>query len=102
MTDQELTSQGIINNIPFIVSFFSLNVPAGLGLYWIINNILTTLITQIVKANLKDEAMPVEVEKMMAAIEADTVGGGRGSGAAVKSRMSGAQAELGRGNYSST
>ena len=68
LTDQELTSQGIINNLPFIVAFFSLNVPAGLGLYWIINNILTTVITQIVKANLKDEPMPMEVEKMMAAL----------------------------------
>merc|ERR1711871_227709 len=93
LTDQELTSQGIINNLPFIVAFFSLNVPAGLGLYWIINNILTTVITQIVKANLKDEPMPMEVEKMMAAIEADT----GSAGAAVKSRVSGAQAELGRG-----
>merc|ERR1711871_1250071 len=69
LTDQELTSQGIINNI------------------------LTTVITQIVKANLKDEPMPMEVEKMMAAIEADT----GSAGAAVKSRVSGAQAELGRG-----
>jgi len=100
LTDQELTSQGIVNNIPFIVSFFSLNVPSGLGIYWIINNVLTTAINLAVKAGLKDEPMPVEVEKMMAAIEADTIsvggmsgGGGGGSGG---SRMSSAQAELGR------
>lgn len=99
LTDQELTSQGIVNNIPFIVSFFSLNVPSGLGIYWIINNILTTAINLAVKAGLKDEAMPVEVEKMMAAIEADTisVGGSMGGGApAGGNRMSSAQAELGR------
>jgi len=94
LTDQELTSQGIVNNIPFIVAFFSLNVPAGLGIYWIINNILTTAINLAVKAGLKDEPMPVEVEKMMAAIEADTISVGGASGGG--SRMSSAQAELGR------
>lgn len=99
LTDQELTSQGIVNNIPFIVAFFSLNVPSGLGIYWIINNILTTAINLAVKAGLKDEPMPVEVEKMMAAIEADTIsvgGSSMGGGAPAGSRISSAQAELGR------
>lgn len=100
LSDQELTTQGIINNVPFIVAFFSLNVPAGLGVYWIINNVFTTLITLVVKSGLKDEAMPVEVEKMMAAIESDTMAGG-GAGGAVKTKMSGAQQELGRQNMSS-
>merc|ERR1712146_620392 len=57
LTDQELTSQGIVNNIPFIVAFFSLNVPAGLGIYWIINNILTCH-QSVGKGWLKDEPMP--------------------------------------------
>jgi YidC/Oxa1 family membrane protein insertase len=70
LTEQEQFSQGLVNNLPFIVAFFSLNVPAGLGIYWITNNILTTIITLVVKASLKDEPMPAEVAQMMAALDA--------------------------------
>ena len=93
MTDQELTTQGIINNLPFIVAFFSLNVPAGLGVYWIINNILTTAITVFIRSKYKDEPLAPEVARMMAAIDADT-----GSGATSRPRAaSSAAQELGRG-----
>jgi membrane protein insertase Oxa1/YidC/SpoIIIJ len=53
MSDQEKTTQGILNYLPVMVAFFALNVPAGLGIYWIANNILTTLITLAVKAGIK-------------------------------------------------
>lgn len=69
LTEQEEISQGIVNNLPFIVAFFSLNVPAGLSVYWIVNNIMTTLVTVSVKNRFKDDPMPVEVERMMAAID---------------------------------
>ena len=69
MTEQEEFSQGLVNNLPFIVAFFSLNVPAGLGVYWITNNILTTLVTVAVKATINDEPMPAEVEQMMAMLD---------------------------------
>ena len=59
-----------MNNLPFIVAFFSLNVPAGLGVYWITNNILTTIVTVAVKATIKDEPMPAEVDQMMAMLDA--------------------------------
>ena len=68
-TDQELATQGFVNNLPFIVAFFSLNVPSGLAIYWIINNIATTLITVAVKSNIKDEDMPSEVNEIMAIVE---------------------------------
>ena len=74
LSDQEKTTQGVLNNLPFIIAFFSLNVPAGLGIYWILNNILTTAITVIVKGSLKSDELPAEVDKMMAAIEADGKG----------------------------
>ena len=79
-TDQELATQGFVNNLPFIVAFFSLNVPAGLAIYWVINNIATTLITVSVKANIKDEGMPPEVDEIMAMVE-------RGGGAAAVAGM---------------
>ena len=69
MTEQEQFSQGILNYLPFIVAFFAINVPAGLSVYWIVNNALTTLITVAVKANIQDEGFPPEVERMMALID---------------------------------
>lgn len=63
-------SQSIVNNLPFITAFFSLNVPAGLAVYWIINNILTTGITLLVRNQFKDEVMPAEVDMMMAEVDA--------------------------------
>ena len=35
-------SQAILKFLPFMIGFFSLNVPAGLTLYWFANNILST------------------------------------------------------------
>ena len=70
MSEQELMSQSIVNNLPFITAFFSLNVPAGLAVYWIINNILTTGITLLVRNQFKDEVMPAEVDMMMAEVDA--------------------------------
>ena len=36
--------------LPIQVGYFSLNVPSGLGVYWIANNIITTLTTVAVRA----------------------------------------------------
>jgi YidC/Oxa1 family membrane protein insertase len=69
MTDQEAISQGIIDNLPFVVAFFSLNAPAGLGIYWLANNILTTVITLLVKANVQNVPVTGEVEKVMALVD---------------------------------
>jgi len=70
LTEQEQISQGLVNNLPFIVAFFSVNVPAGLAIYWIINNAMTTLITLATKATIKQEPFPPEVDRMMAMVEA--------------------------------
>jgi YidC/Oxa1 family membrane protein insertase len=69
LTDQEQISQGIINYLPFIVAFFSVNVPAGLAIYWIVNNVMTTLITLATKASIKQAPFPTEVSRMMTMIE---------------------------------
>jgi YidC/Oxa1 family membrane protein insertase len=54
-TEQEQVTQGILNQLPFILAFFSLNVPAGLGVYWIISNVLTTVVTVAIKSTFKDD-----------------------------------------------
>lgn len=69
MTEQELFSQGLVNNLPFVVAFFSINVPAGLALYWIVNNLLTTAVTLALKSQIKDEPFPLEVQRMMELVD---------------------------------
>jgi len=51
-------SQAILKFLPFMVGYFSLNVPSGLGVYWIANNLITTLTTVGVRAVIqsKDDA----------------------------------------------
>ena len=75
LTEQEQVSQGILNQLPFIVAFFAVNVPAGLSVYWIINNIMTTVITVIVKQQFSKIPVPVEVAQMMASVDAMVAGG---------------------------
>ena len=70
MTEQEAFSLSLTNNLPFVTAFFSLNVPAGLAVYWIINNIITTGITLLVQNQFVGEQMPPEVDLMMAVVDA--------------------------------
>jgi len=89
MTEQEQFSQNLVNNLPFIVAFFALNVPAGLGIYWVINNILTTVITIVVKDKFKNDQMPPEVTQMMAMLDGP-------SGGSAATKVGGGKQELGR------
>lgn len=46
----------ILRALPLILGYFAMNAPSGLGLYWIFNNILTTLQTYFIKkATAMDE-----------------------------------------------
>jgi membrane protein insertase Oxa1/YidC/SpoIIIJ len=53
---EEDPTAGVLKFLPFLVGFFSLNVPSGLGIYWIVNNVLTTLLTVQIKSNFKKPA----------------------------------------------
>jgi YidC/Oxa1 family membrane protein insertase len=69
-TPQEQASQNVIKFLPFLIAGFSINVPAGLSVYWIVNNIVTTAITVAVRSGIKAEDLPPEAMKMMADLEA--------------------------------
>jgi YidC/Oxa1 family membrane protein insertase len=92
LTDQEQFSQNLVNNLPFIVAFFSLNVPSGLGVYWIVNNVITTGVTLAVKRQFKDQELPMEAVQFMAQIEADSPRSGAMPGA--RQRVSSGMDEL--------
>mmetsp|Transcript_117955 Transcript_117955/g.334490 ORF Transcript_117955/g.334490 Transcript_117955/m.334490 type:complete len:555 (+) Transcript_117955:140-1804(+) len=70
MTEQEQMSQSIINNLPFLTAFFSINVPSGLGIYWVANSVLTTLVTVATKQVYADRTLPPEVDDVMRMIDA--------------------------------
>jgi len=51
--------------LPLMIGWFAMNAPAGLGLYWIFNNILTTVSTVTVKKLVEKEELIPEVDELM-------------------------------------
>lgn len=83
MTEQEQTSQTLLIIIPFIASFFCLNAPASLSLYWLTNSISATIATVFIKNTLPNEPFPPEVDQIMALVDA----GGPNAAAAIRKRV---------------
>jgi len=69
---QQQQANVILKVLPFMVGWFALNVPAALGIYWVVNNIVTTSTTMYVRST-----MP----------KIDVVAGGGGAAAASSSVM---------------
>ena len=47
---QQQQANVILKVLPFMVGWFALNVPAALGIYWVVNNIVTTATTLYVRS----------------------------------------------------
>jgi YidC/Oxa1 family membrane protein insertase len=69
LTDQEKQSDQIANFLPFMIAYFSTNVPSGLGIYWVTSNLMTTIFTLALKAGIKQDDLPPEVFKIMESVE---------------------------------
>ncbi|KAF8071109.1 ALB3.2 [Scenedesmus sp. PABB004] len=52
-------TQAILSFIPFMIGWFSLNVPSGLTLYWFVNNIISTAMQLYMKSTIKVDLPPV-------------------------------------------
>ena len=50
-------TQAILKFLPLMIGWFSLSVPSGLGLYWITNNVVTTLTTVLIKKSVATPAI---------------------------------------------
>jgi YidC/Oxa1 family membrane protein insertase len=46
-------SQQILKFLPLMIGWFSLSVPSGLGLYWLTNNVVTTVTTLAIRATVE-------------------------------------------------
>jgi len=42
----------VIKLLPLLIAWFSVNVPAALGIYWVINNLVTTALTVQIRSSL--------------------------------------------------
>ena len=49
---QQQQANVILKVLPFMIGWFALNVPAALGVYWVVNNIVTTASTLYVRSNM--------------------------------------------------
>jgi len=47
---QQQQANVILKVLPFMVGWFALNVPAALGVYWVVNNVVTTASTLYVRS----------------------------------------------------
>jgi len=61
------TTAVVLRLLPFMLGWFAMNAPAGLGLYWVFNNILTTTTTVTIKK--LTEKKPIELN-----IDLDAIG----------------------------
>ena len=61
MTPKDSQQQGnvVLKLLPLMIGWFSLNVPAALCLYWVVNNIVTTATSVIIRNSMKMEPVSV-------------------------------------------
>mmetsp|Transcript_84 Transcript_84/g.78 ORF Transcript_84/g.78 Transcript_84/m.78 type:complete len:446 (+) Transcript_84:178-1515(+) len=53
MATKDQEQPAFIKFLPLLIGWFSLNVPAALGIYWVANNIITTALTLQIRSGLK-------------------------------------------------
>ena len=61
--DQTSQTTGLVLRfLPFMLGWFAMNAPAGLGLYWVFNNVLTTVQTVAVKKIVEKPVIDIPVD----------------------------------------
>jgi YidC/Oxa1 family membrane protein insertase len=70
---QQQQANVILKVLPFMVGWFALNVPAALGVYWVVNNIVTTATTLYVRSTMPKMEMAVSGGSADAVMESKTV-----------------------------
>jgi len=62
MATKDQEQPAVLKFLPVLIGWFSLNVPAALGIYWVANNFITTALTLQIRSNFQASApiMPSE------------------------------------------
>lgn len=50
---QQQEANAVLKFLPLLIGWFSLNVPSALGIYWVANNIFTTLLTLQIRSSIE-------------------------------------------------
>ena len=56
------TTAVVLRFLPFMLGWFAMNAPSGLGLYWVFNNILTTATTVTIKKLTEKEVTEIPID----------------------------------------
>jgi len=64
-------SQGILKYLPLLIGYFSLQVPAGLTIYWLISNTFTVAQSVVVKAYYQKYPPKIELPDYWDALDSD-------------------------------
>jgi len=78
-------SQQILKFLPLMIGWFSLSVPSGLGLYWLTNNVVTTVTTLGIRASVSTDDMVLTSATTAVAVEPKPAGFGRKFGEIIES-----------------
>lgn len=54
MASKDQEQPAVLKFLPLMIGWFSLNVPAALGIYWVANNFITTALTLQIRSTFKD------------------------------------------------
>lgn len=57
MANKDQEQPSFLKFLPLLIGWFSLNVPAALGIYWVANNFITTALTVQIKSSLANTDM---------------------------------------------
>lgn len=57
--EQAQSTNAVLKFLPLMIGFFSLNVPSGLCIYWIVNNVFTTVSTLAIRRTVMASNGPV-------------------------------------------
>ena len=68
-----------------MIGWFSLSVPSGLGLYWLTNNVVTTVTTLGIRASVSTDDMVLSSATTAVAVEPKPAGFGRKFGEIIES-----------------
>lgn len=60
---QQKQANVFLKFMPFLIGWFSLNVPSGLGVYWVTNNVLSTLQTVYIRSKFSAADLPTMDEE---------------------------------------
>jgi len=69
--DSTRRTQAVLKYLPFMIGYFSLLVPSGLGIYWFVNNVFTTTSSLGMKAYFKANPPNLDFGEFKKLLESD-------------------------------